>query len=619
MTAQSTMADNIPPPVVPEQPPPAVLAPPRPFFLAGSGRRASSSYSDAYDRDATRAPPSSYTFQDPLQSRRASLESLPNGTLVYPYAYPDGLLRTVSLGDLHRSQPQQNMESAGSPLTSSASNISLYRMSAAARISSSPVPHSPSPTFRPAFLSPASRPSSVWSWNPPDPAMAASSTALHANGSRSNLQLHRPPLPSTLLKRDGEKLGFEESSEDDPQREKEASEERERQRAKEREDDRSRTRAAWWITFTCLLAGAAASAILCWTGIRDVHEKMLDESSLCLVMNEDFSGDSLNSQYWTREVEVGGFQGQNEFQLNTDSASNVYLQDGQLYIMPTLTGDVVPDFDSDGKTYTLDGCTASVPPPPPPPPANTTTSTSGGNATSTAAGAAGTGATNNTNTGTGNDNAGITRRAPAPQNNSTTANAAGNACVAVTNYALGTVINPVMSGRITTKGKVGVGYGRVEIKAKLGRGDWLWPALRLYPENNTYGAWPMSGEIDILQARGNAPSYPAQGINYVRSSLIYGLSQTLVPITVPGSSQPAPLTKEIFGWYGLKRSAFDNAFHTYTVEWDERFVRFWVDSRVRSVLDLTVGGKQGSFWTRGKLVRDPAPALCPFTWNLADK
>lgn len=56
-----------------------------------------------------------------------------------------------------------------------------------------------------------------------------------------------------------------------------------------------------------------------------------------------------------------------------------------------------------------------------------------------------------------------------------------------------------------------------------------------------YGPWPVSGEIDvssrihrlflhlsltiqpkIMEARGNLPSYPAQGSNYVRSSLNYG-------------------------------------------------------------------------------------------------
>lgn len=41
------------------------------------------------------------------------------------------------------------------------------------------------------------------------------------------------------------------------------------------------------------------------------------------------------------------------------------------------------------------------------------------------------------------------------------------ACVVVSNNALGTVINPVMSARINTQGKVGIQFGKVQIRAKL--------------------------------------------------------------------------------------------------------------------------------------------------------
>jgi hypothetical protein len=27
--------------------------------------------------------------------------------------------------------------------------------------------------------------------------------------------------------------------------------------------------------------------------------------------------------------------------------------------------------------------------------------------------------------------------------------------------------------------------------------DWLWPAVWMLPENETYGRWPLSGEIDV--------------------------------------------------------------------------------------------------------------------------
>ena len=35
-------------------------------------------------------------------------------------------------------------------------------------------------------------------------------------------------------------------------------------------------------------------------------------------------------------------------------------------------------------------------------------------------------------------------------------------------------------------------------------GDWLWPAIWMLPAEHVYGQWPASGEIDIVESRGNA-------------------------------------------------------------------------------------------------------------------
>ena len=87
-------------------------------------------------------------------------------------------------------------------------------------------------------------------------------------------------------------------------------------------------------------------------------------------------------------------------------------------------------------------------------------------------------------------------------------------CGAVSNETLGTVIPPVMSARIHTRDSYALKYGRVEISAKLPRGDWLWPALWMLPVDDAYGAWPRSGEIDIMEARGNGVDYTAQYVTF---------------------------------------------------------------------------------------------------------
>ena len=57
-----------------------------------------------------------------------------------------------------------------------------------------------------------------------------------------------------------------------------------------------------------------------------------------------------------------------------------------------------------------------------------------------------------------------------------------------------------MSARLTTKGSHSIRFGKVEVVAKLPRGDWLWPAIWMAPLNSVYGPWPLSGEIDVRSA-----------------------------------------------------------------------------------------------------------------------
>lgn len=53
-------------------------------------------------------------------------------------------------------------------------------------------------------------------------------------------------------------------------------------------------------------------------------------------------------------------------------------------------------------------------------------------------------------------------------------------CAITSNSTKGTMIPPVRSARLTTKGKKSIKYGRVEVMAKMPQGDWLWPAICEY-------------------------------------------------------------------------------------------------------------------------------------------
>lgn len=96
-----------------------------------------------------------------------------------------------------------------------------------------------------------------------------------------------------------------------------------------------------------------------------------------------------------------------------------------------------------------------------------------------------------------------------------------------------------------------------------------------------------------MEARGNPQSYPAQGANFVRSSLNYGPMATL--------------QTHLIGWWQEKRYTYAEGFHTYALEWTPDWMRFYVDSRLQAMMNVAVTGKGGkSFFDRAAY---PATAI----------
>ncbi|KAN0093454.1 Concanavalin A-like lectin/glucanase domain containing protein [Hyaloscypha variabilis] len=140
--------------------------------------------------------------------------------------------------------------------------------------------------------------------------------------------------------------------------------------------------------------------------------------------------------------------------------------------------------------------------------------------------------------------------------------------------------------RITTKGKKTIKYGKVEVVAKLPKGDWLWPAIWMMPEDSVYGVWPRSGEIDIVESRGNAAGYPNGGRDTYTSTLHWGLSSNNDGFwrTTDGKA--------------LRRSDFSEGYHTFGLEWPENYLFTYLDFKLQQVLYLAFKG-QKNLWQRG--------------------
>ena len=60
------------------------------------------------------------------------------------------------------------------------------------------------------------------------------------------------------------------------------------------------------------------------------------------------------------------------------------------------------------------------------------------------------------------------------------------------------------SSRIKTEGEMEFGYGRVDIRAALPRGQGIWPALWALGADFRQAGWPFCGELDIMEMIGGA-------------------------------------------------------------------------------------------------------------------
>eukprot|EP00298_Acanthocystis_sp_HF-20_P002375 c12795_g1_i1.p1 GENE.c12795_g1_i1~~c12795_g1_i1.p1 ORF type:complete len:422 (+),score=171.09 c12795_g1_i1:28-1293(+) len=147
-----------------------------------------------------------------------------------------------------------------------------------------------------------------------------------------------------------------------------------------------------------------------------------------------------------------------------------------------------------------------------------------------------------------------------------------------------TTLNPVLSARIRSATSFSFKYGRAEIRAKLPRGDWIWPAIWLLPRHQSYGQWPASGEIDLVESRGNV-GYPSQyggGPESFGSTLHFG----------PGYGSDAwELAHQV---YTLPSGDFSTDFHTFGLFWNETTLYTYVDNDTNKVLVVDFSKK--SLW-----------------------
>lgn len=150
------------------------------------------------------------------------------------------------------------------------------------------------------------------------------------------------------------------------------------------------------------------------------------------------------------------------------------------------------------------------------------------------------------------------------------------------------MLQPISSARLVTRVALDMRYGQLEVTAKLPRGDWLWPAIWLLPSHpDNYGGWPMSGEIDVMESRGNEPSRCPGGYNRFGSTLHWGPS--------PQQDMYAKTTTGL--QFDSNTSAVDD-FHVYGLVWNATTISTYIDDVSNIVFSKDVS--QTNFWQFGQ-------------------
>ena len=136
------------------------------------------------------------------------------------------------------------------------------------------------------------------------------------------------------------------------------------------------------------------------------------------------------------------------------------------------------------------------------------------------------------------------------------------------------------SARLNTRDRFAFKYGRIEARIRLPGGQGLWPAFWMLPQDDVYGTWAASGEIDIVEA----VNLGGTGGNNVFGTIHYG------------GEFPDNTSSTNDGGYPVSGDP-SAEFHTYALEWDTTEMRWYVDDTLYSM--------QNDWFTDG--VPFPAP------------
>jgi beta-glucanase (GH16 family) len=148
----------------------------------------------------------------------------------------------------------------------------------------------------------------------------------------------------------------------------------------------------------------------------------------------------------------------------------------------------------------------------------------------------------------------------------------GNLVITAKKETVGT--NLYTSGRISTFDSLSITYGRIDVRAKLPKGQGLWPAIWLLGDNIGEVGFPNAGAIFLAEMRGGETE---NGDNTIRGRLSWA-----------ENSKPKSVSKN----KSLSRGIFNDQFHVFSIIWEPSKIQWLLNDKVylEQKIDASMNG-----------------------------
>lgn len=112
------------------------------------------------------------------------------------------------------------------------------------------------------------------------------------------------------------------------------------------------------------------------------------------------------------------------------------------------------------------------------------------------------------------------------------------------------------SAKLVTNDLLSIRFGRIDVKAKMPKGQGIWPAIWMLGDNNDLIDWPGCGEIDIAEVIGSQPSTYYTTLHFTNGENKH---------------------EEIQEAHILANGSFSDSYHVFTLDWTPEMMTFLLD------------------------------------------